>query len=49
MVNGTLLNLGKSKNMGRRYDDNLRVIFGQWLKLRLGLDALSNQKVLKGI
>ena len=43
MVNGTLLNFGK------RYKDNLRVIFNQWPKLHLGLDALSNQKILKGI
>ena len=27
----------------------LRVIFDQWLNLHLGLDALSNQKILKGI
>ena len=40
MVNGTLLNFGK------RYD-NLKVLFYQWLKLQLGLDALSNQKILK--
>ena len=39
MVNGTLLNFGK------RYDNN----FDQWLKLHLGLDALSNLKILKGI
>ena len=38
MVNGTLLNFGK------RYEDHLRVIFYQWQKLHLGLDALSNQK-----
>ena len=43
IVNGTLLNFGK------RYKDNLRVIFDQWPKLHLGLDALSNQKMLKGI
>ena len=43
MVNGTLLNFGK------RYEDNLRVIFDQWPKLHLGLDALSNQKMLKGV
>ena len=43
MVNDTLLNFGK------RYNDILRVIFDQWLKLHLGLDALSNQKILKGI
>ena len=43
MFNGTLLNFGK------RYDDNLRVKFDQWLELHLGLDVLSNQKVLKGI
>ena len=43
MVNGTLLNFGK------KYEDNIRVIFDQWPKLHLGLDALSNQKKLKGI
>ena len=43
MVNGTLLNFGK------RYEDNLRVIFDQWPKLHLGSDALSNQKILNGI
>ena len=43
IVNGTLLNFGK------RYEDNLRVIFDQWPKLHLGLDALGNQKILKGI
>ena len=43
MVNGTLLNFGK------KYQDGLRIIFDQWQKLHLGLDALSNQKILKGI
>ena len=43
MVNGTLLNFGK------RYEDNLRVIFDVWPKLHLGLDALSNQNILNGI
>ena len=43
MVNGTLLNFGK------RYEDGSRVIFDQWRKLHFGLDALSNQKILKGI
>ena len=43
MVNGTLLNFGK------RYEDDLRVIFDQWPKLHLGMDALSNQKILNGI
>ena len=43
MVNGTLLNIGK------RYEDDLRVIFYQRSKLHLGLDALSNQKILKGV
>ena len=42
MVNGTLLNFGK------RYKDDLRV-FDQWPKLHLGLDALSNRKILNGI
>ena len=41
MVNGTLLNFDK------RYEDDLRVIFYQWSKLHLGLDALSNQKSSK--
>ena len=43
MVNGTLINFGK------RYEDNLMVIFDQWPKLHLGLDVLSNQKILNGI
>ena len=43
MVNGTLLNFGK------RYKDDLKVIFDQWPKFHLGLDALRNQKILKGI
>ena len=43
MVNVTVLNFGK------RYKDNLRVIFDQWPKLHLGLDALSNQRILKGV
>ena len=43
MVNGTLLNFGK------RYKDKLRAFFDHWPKLQLGLDALSNQKTLKGI
>jgi hypothetical protein len=30
-------------------DDMLRVIFDQWPKLHLGLDARSNQKILNGI
>ena len=32
-----------------KYEDNLRVISDQWPKLHLGLDALSNQKIMKGI
>jgi hypothetical protein len=43
MVNGTLPNFGK------RYEDDLRVIFDQWPKLHLDLDALSNQKILNGV
>ena len=35
--------------LGKRYEDDLRVIFDQWQKLHLGLDVLSNQKILKGI
>ena len=31
------------------YGDDLRVIFDQWPMLHLGLDALSNQKILNGI
>ena len=43
VVNGTLL------NFAQRYEDNLRVIFDQWPKLHLGLDGLSNQKILNCI
>ena len=43
IISGTLLNFGK------RYEDNLRVIFDQWTKLHLDLDALSNNKILDGI
>ena len=43
MVNGIVLNFGKG------YKDDLRVIFDQWPKLHLGLDVLSNQKILKGV
>jgi hypothetical protein len=43
IVNGTLLKFGK------RYEDDLMVIFDQWQNLHLGLDALSNQKILNGI
>ena len=43
MENGTLLNFGK------RYENNLMVIFDQWPKLHLDLDALSNLKILKGV
>ena len=43
MVNGTQLYFGK------RYKDDLRVISDKWPKVHLGLDALSNQKILKGI
>ena len=43
MVNGTLLNFGK------RCKGELRVIFDQWPKFHLGLDALSNHKISKGV
>ena len=43
MVNGTVLNFGK------RYEDDLSVIFDQRPKLEISLDALSNQKILKSI
>ena len=36
-------------NFGKRYEDDIWAIFDQWQKLHLGLDALSNQKILKGI
>ena len=42
MVYGILLNFGTRQV-------NLIVIFDQWLKMHLGLDALGNQKILKGI
>ena len=41
MVYGTLLNFVK------RYEHDLGVIFDQWPKFHLGLDALSNQKIVK--
>ena len=43
MVNGTVLNFGNI------YRNDLGVIFDQWLNLHIGFDALSNQKILKGI
>ena len=43
IIIGTLLNIGK------RYENDLRVILDQWPKLHLGFDALSNQKILNGI
>ena len=42
-INSTVLKFGK------KYDDDLRVIFDQWPKLHLALDALSNQKILNGV
>ena len=36
-------------NFGKRYEDDIRVIFHPWQKLHLGWDAPSNQKILKGI
>ena len=43
MVRGTLLNFGK------RYEDDVRVSFDQSPKLNLGLDVISNRKILKGV
>ena len=40
---------GSLLNFGKRYEDDIWVIFDQWQKLHLGLDALSNQKIFKGI
>ena len=40
VVNCTVLNFAK------RYKNDLRVTFDQWPKLHLGLDALSNPKIL---
>ena len=42
-VNNTQLNFGK------RYEDDLGVIFEKWQKLHLDMNALSIQKFLKGI
>ena len=36
-------------NFGKKYEDNLRVIFDQCPNLHLDLDALSNQIFLNGI
>ena len=41
MAKGTLLNFGK------RYKDNLRVIFDQYPKLHIDSDVLSYQKTLE--
>ena len=41
--------IGYSDSLPRYYLNGLNVIFDQWQKLHLGLDALSNQKILKGI
>ena len=35
-------------NLDKEYEDDLRLIFYQYQKLHLGLDAISNQKILKG-
>ena len=43
MVNGTLLNFGK------RYEDDLRIIFDQWPKLHLGLDVRPEIPIVKGL
>ena len=40
---------GSLLNFVKRYEDDKWVIFDQWQELHLGLDALSNQKVLKGV
>ena len=42
-VNDTVVNFGK------RYEDNLRVIFNQWPKLHLGFDAKPEIGILKVI
>ena len=42
-------NGGSLLNFGKRYEGDIWVIFDQRQKLHLGLDALSNQKILKGI
>ena len=36
-------------HFGKRYKDDLRLTIDQWPKLHFGLDALSNQKILKGV
>ena len=38
-----------SEYMNFTFQDNLRVIFDQWPKLPLGLDALSNQRISHGV
>ena len=43
MVSGTVL------NFDMRYKDDLRVIFDRRPNLYLGFDALSNQKIFKGV
>ena len=36
-------------NFGKRYEDNLRVIFDQWSKLHLGLDIRPEIPILNGL
>ena len=45
----TLIFSSSLLNFGKRYEDDIWVIFDQWQKLHLVLDALSNQTILKGI
>ena len=37
------------KENGKRYENALMVMFDQWPKLCLGLDAVSTQKIFNGI
>ena len=40
---------GSLLNFGKRYEDDIWVIFDQCQKLHLGLDALNDKKIFKGI
>ena len=49
LKNSDFCKLLRLPNFGKRYKDDIWVIFDQWQNLHLGLDAPSNQKILKGI
>ena len=41
--------LGTEQNFGKKYEDDLRVVFDQWPKLNLGLHVQLDQKIFNCI